>query len=275
MLNKFYRNFYRPENCVLVYAGPPGKNTQRCVEKAFSGKWNHPVPRTSLEKYIPNKDVLKKCVPSKKLQKIMSAACKGDPQKNLTFIKNSDAIKSYVLITFRCKKNDEWWGMDSKKKYAATMLSCILGGYSTARLMKEIREKRGVVYGVYSDLDLHTDKGSLVINTNTEHKNLYMVLGLIFKEIMDIVSGGISGKELKNSKKYYAGNMMLALEDIQASVDNAGSVVLHQNKKPDFKKELEKYKSVTLGEVHSLAKELFTMDNMEIIIISNKKYGLC
>ena len=46
--------------------------------------------------------------------------------------------------------------------YLARAATAILGGYSSARLFTEVREKRGLCYTVYASYDSHKDRGAVI-----------------------------------------------------------------------------------------------------------------
>ncbi len=51
----------------------------------------------------------------------------------------------------------------SQDRYAAHVLCGVLGGGMSSRLFQKIREKRGLVYSIYSSLNLYRDAGTLLV----------------------------------------------------------------------------------------------------------------
>jgi zinc protease len=95
---------------------------------------------------------------------------------------------------------------------AAYVVNHILGGGSSSRLYKEVREKRGLAYSVYESL-LWMDRSALFIgNTGTRADRAGETVDAIEKEIRRIAEEGPTQKELDEAKSYIKGSQMLALD---------------------------------------------------------------
>jgi zinc protease len=95
---------------------------------------------------------------------------------------------------------------------AAYVVNHILGGGSSSRLYKEVREKRGLAYSVYESL-LWMDRSALFIgNTGTRADRAGETVDAIEKEIRRMAEEGPTQKELGEAKSYLKGSQMLALD---------------------------------------------------------------
>nr|WP_082650149.1 pitrilysin family protein [Bradyrhizobium lablabi] len=95
---------------------------------------------------------------------------------------------------------------------AAYVVNHILGGGSSSRLYKEVREKRGLAYSVYESL-LWMDRSALFIgNTGTRADRAGETVDAIENEIRRIAEEGPTQKELDEAKSYLKGSQMLALD---------------------------------------------------------------
>lgn len=90
--------------------------------------------------------------------------------------------------------------------FAATLLNQILGGGSfESRLMTEVREKRGLTYGVYSYLaprDLAESYGGRVASANDR---IGEAISVIRDEWGKASENGVTAEELQNAKTYMTG----------------------------------------------------------------------
>jgi len=102
------------------------------------------------------------------------------------------------------------------KRFAGALLNAILGGNMSSRLFQEIREKRGLVYSVYSFLSTYLDAGLLGIYAATEPRNLNRVLKTIQNEIVKLCRGELSDTEVAEAKEHLIGGIYLSSE----SADN-------------------------------------------------------
>jgi zinc protease len=113
----------------------------------------------------------------------------------------------------------------------AYIVNHILGGGSfSSRLYREVREKRGLAYSVYSYL-LPLDHAALFMGaTQTRADRTQETVGLIEAEIRRLAEEGPSAEELEKSKSYLRGSYALnfdtstkiASQLVQLQIDNLG-----------------------------------------------------
>jgi zinc protease len=104
------------------------------------------------------------------------------------------------------KRDDPDW-------YAAYVLNEILGGGNfRGRLMKEIREKRGLAYGVSTQLMPYRHAGLIIGSVATENSRVAASIELIRAEWQRMRDEGPSETELTAAKAYLAGSFPLSLD---------------------------------------------------------------
>jgi zinc protease len=95
---------------------------------------------------------------------------------------------------------------------AAYVVNHILGGGSSSRLYREVREKRGLAYSVYESL-LWMDHSALFVgNTATRADRAGETVDAINKEVRRLAEDGPTQQELDEAKSYLKGSQMLALD---------------------------------------------------------------
>jgi zinc protease len=95
---------------------------------------------------------------------------------------------------------------------AGYVVNHILGGGSSSRLYREVREKRGLAYSV-SDSLLWMDHSALSIgSTGTRGARAADAVDAINKEVRRMAEDGPTQKELDEAKSYLKGSQMLALD---------------------------------------------------------------
>jgi zinc protease len=82
------------------------------------------------------------------------------------------------------------------------------GGFGT-RLMEEVREKRGLTYGVYSGFSAMQARGPFMINLQTRAELSEGTLQLVQQILRDYLRDGPSQKELDDAKREMAGSFPL------------------------------------------------------------------
>ncbi len=104
------------------------------------------------------------------------------------------------------------FGRNDPDYYALQVLNYIFGGGGFgSRLMDEVREKRGLTYGIYSGLGdyFHTDTVS--ISTSTKNESVGDVLKITRAEMEKLRTTPVTDKELSDAKSYITGSMPLSL----------------------------------------------------------------
>ena len=93
------------------------------------------------------------------------------------------------------------------------LLNHMLGGSAfSSRLYKEIREKRGLTYGVYTDLATLDHAGAFVGTMSTKNASAGEALQLVHSEIDRFVKDGPSDDELAQAKTFLIGSYPLRFD---------------------------------------------------------------
>lgn len=92
---------------------------------------------------------------------------------------------------------------------AIILLNHILGGYFGSRLMKNIREEKGLTYGIHSAINPLKHEAYFVIGTDVNKENRALAISEIEKEIQNLVEQPISLNELELGKNHLLGSLQL------------------------------------------------------------------
>jgi len=95
---------------------------------------------------------------------------------------------------------------------AGYVVNHILGGGSSSRLYREVREKRGLAYSVYESLSWMDHSAVFVGNTGTRADRAGETVDAITGEIRRMAEDGPTQQELDEAKSYLKGSQMLALD---------------------------------------------------------------
>jgi zinc protease len=97
--------------------------------------------------------------------------------------------------------------------YAGWVMNNALGQYALGgRLGESIRERQGMAYYVYSTLDASLAAGPLTVRAGVAAENVERTLESINRELHAVVDGGLTAKELEESKRYLVGSIPRQLE---------------------------------------------------------------
>jgi predicted Zn-dependent peptidase len=151
-----------------------------------------------------------------------------------------------------------------KDRYAAYVLNSVLGGSVSSRLFREIREKRGLAYSVYSCLSGYSDGGTITIYAGTRAGEVERVVDLIRREIRRLAAHGIERAELKRTKDQMKGSLMLSLESSHSRMNKLAKDELMAGGHTSLEEMLAEIDAITGDQVLRLAQELFTVETMAI-----------
>ena len=142
--------------------------------------------------------------------------------------------------------------------FAGTVLNHILGGSAfTSRLFMEVREKRGLAYGVSSSLMPLRQSGFLIGGTSTRNDRVAESMTVIREEIAKLAAEGPSEHEVEEAKRYIIGSYPLRFDTSpKIAAELLGLAVVGYG--PEFLAERNRrFAEVTLADVRRVASRLF------------------
>ncbi len=93
-------------------------------------------------------------------------------------------------------------------------VNTLLGGFFGSRLMQNIREKEGLTYNIYSDLEPMKHDAYFMIGTEIKTDNIDKVIKMIYHEIQQLEQDIISDQELRMVRNYIKGYLLSSLDGV-------------------------------------------------------------
>ena len=93
-----------------------------------------------------------------------------------------------------------------ERRYGTYVLSTILGGGMSSRLFQNVREKHGLAYSVFSELNLYRDSGCLAVYAGTSPENLKKVILMVVDEFRQMCTEEVPAEELRRAKDHLKGS---------------------------------------------------------------------
>ncbi|WP_404926503.1 M16 family metallopeptidase [Mesorhizobium sp. ORM16] len=152
-------------------------------------------------------------------------------------------------------------GRSDPEFYAVQLINDILGAPFTSRLFREVREKRGLAYGVSSRLESHQHSNTLVVATSTRADRATETLDLIRQVIKDLVDTGPTAAELDASKKHLIG--AYAIQNLGSSRSISATLLALQLDKLGIdcvQRRPALIQQVTIDQVRAAAKKLLSAE---------------
>ncbi len=153
---------------------------------------------------------------------------------------------------------------------AAQVMNFILGssGFGS-RLTEEIREKRGLTYGIYSSFLDMTYFDGLTVSTSTENKNTAEILSLVKAEWGKMKTAPITAEELADAKSYLIGSLPLGLTSTDDIAGLMLSLQIDGMPRDYLEQREERINNTTPEQVQRVAGELLDARKMITVLTGN------
>ena len=140
----------------------------------------------------------------------------------------------------------------------ASVLNHILGGSAfTSRLFQEVREKRGLAYGVSSSLMPLRESAMLVGGTATRNDRAALALQVIREEMQKLAEDGPTEHEVEEAKRYIVGSYPLRFDTSPKIAGELLNLALRGDGPNFLARRNGLFAAVTLDDVRRVARRLF------------------
>lgn len=150
------------------------------------------------------------------------------------------------------------------------LLNLALGGFFGSRLMKNIREDKGLTYGIYSALESYWNAGAFYIEVEVNHPKREIALAEISKELSILCTEAINEDELRLVKNYMLGSFLRGLDGPFALVDRHKMILDYGFTYQYYQNFVEDIKSATASELQHLATQYFAPEGLTTVVVGNK-----
>ena len=235
----FHAQSYIPAGTHIIISGQPGKDIKGLLNQHFGQDW-------SSHKGLPDR----KPEAQTKL-------------KSSIFVPKADAVQSAIKIgrPLFTKEHPDF--------HAIQILNAVLGGYFGSRLMTNIREEKGLTYGISSFIMTYKHDGFLVIGTDVKAENRELAVKEIFNEFKKLREEVISNEELELVRNFLIGDMIRNFDGPFATSDNYRGLI-DQGLTPDyFNAFFNVLLKVTAEELNELAKKYLREEDF-ITVVAGK-----
>jgi predicted Zn-dependent peptidase len=156
-----------------------------------------------------------------------------------------------------------------ERRYALALLNTILGGGMSSRLFQNIREKQGLAYAVFSEVNPYSDAGLLSVYAGTALQTTEKVFGLIAQEFRNLKSELVSEEEMRRAKDHLKGSLMLSLESTGARMSNLARQEMYFGRFFTMDEILASIEVVTREALLEIANEMFRTELAAATIVGN------
>ncbi|OPJ58495.1 M16 family metallopeptidase [Clostridium oryzae] len=240
-IEDFYKKFYVPNNCCITIVSSLEHNQVISIIDKYFAKWQQENLQPIFILNEKNKHVLK-----------------------VNYRSNIEQSTITYLYTFYDLKKEE--------ELALKILNHRLGESTNSILFRELREKRGLAYDVYTHLDISDNVRTLYIFTAVKDKNV--------EDSIKIIDAAI--RDLKINRQGIDEEIMLLMKkvlktEIEAMMENSedfGEYVLQQCLENEdiysFEKDLEAMDKITVEQIYDVAVKVLEKPSVHILKQKNR-----
>ncbi len=161
------------------------------------------------------------------------------------------------------------YSISHDRRYVTYVLNTLLGGGMSSRLFQNIREKQGLVYSIFSELNPFRDAGMLSVYAGTSRESASKVVRAIVNEFRQLKEVPISEEELKRAKDQLKGSLMLSLESSTARMSNLARQEMYYDHFISMDEIINRIQAVTVEDLLRSANELFQPELIAVTILGN------
>lgn len=231
----FTRRFYQPDNMVFFVQGQYDfKKIIRLVEKYVS---DIPAVKVGNQRIVPPLYVPERLVVPK------------------------DTHQAHVMIGSR------GYNAYDDRRTALYLLNNILGGPGmNSRLNVSLRERRGLVYNVESNLTSYTDTGAFCIYFGTDIEDMDTCMKLTYKELKRMRDVKMTSSQLAAAKKQMIGQIGVASDNFENNALGMAKTFLHYHKYESSELVFKRIEELTSEQLLEVANEMFAEEYLSTLI---------
>ncbi|MAF90793.1 MAG: hypothetical protein CL674_05915 [Bdellovibrionaceae bacterium] len=236
-----YKKLLTPKDAVLTVVGRYSSDFQQKIIKEFSA-WKAEEPTAP---------VLPSIEPAKHLQiRLHTKESLKQTQVRFVDLGPKRDIKDYLAIR---------------------IANTILGGNFAARLMQEVRVKRGLTYGIYSGFDHNLENGSFQIRSFTRNDKVGELVTSTLNVFKEFVENGLTEEELRKGKNVLLSNYPNAIETKAKLAGNLAGLRFYGISDDYLYDFVDNVESISLSEVNKAIKKYMHPDHLKILVLGPSK----
>jgi predicted Zn-dependent peptidase len=149
-------------------------------------------------------------------------------------------------------------------RYAASLLSSVVGGGTSSRLWQRVREERGLAYSVGAVGSHYTDAGLFQIYAGTSPEQLDEVLDISLQEMRRVLREAVGEDELRLVKDQAVSSILLGLESTSARAGTLARQEIVHGRRITPEQVIARIEAVTPEDLLRVASENFRTEALAL-----------
>ena len=182
------------------------------------------------------------------------------PKGKYEFVAN-DSDHYQVAMGFQA------YGSSHPDRAAVSMLSAVLGSGTSSRLFQDVREKKALVYSIFTSVSQNSDASSLATYMSCTKENVAEAMETTSKVIGKFLSEGLEKGELDRAKRLVKGANVRAMESTDNRLYRLGVNHMLNGSIETLEQRLERIDAVTEDDVMRVAEDILVSDRMNTVVL--------
>ena len=157
--------------------------------------------------------------------------------------------------------------LTDRRRFAASILNNVLGGGMSSRLFQNIRERLGLAYAIFSEMNSYRDAGMLSVYAGTSLETAEQLIDCVLEEFKQLKSHPLDSEELRRAKDHLKGATLLALEGTGSRMNSLARYHIYFGRHFTAQELIDMLESVTAEEVQQIAKELLQPERLAVSVV--------
>jgi len=154
-----------------------------------------------------------------------------------------------------------------KYRFEAFIVNALLGGGMTSKLYQQVREKKGLAYSIYSQLNTFMDTGLLTIYGACEPKNMRAMMRTIRQQVLALKKNGVRASDIEIFKTQVKGSLLLGSDDIENRMNSIAVNELVFGQYRSVESITEEIDAVSAKSVNAFMQDYFHPQKMGIMLL--------
>lgn len=154
-------------------------------------------------------------------------------------------------------------------RFGCYVLNTVLGGGMSSRLFQNIRERQGLAYAVFSELNPYSDTGCLSVYAGTSIESARRVIDSVMNEFRDLKENVVPAEELRRAKDHLKGSLMLSLESTSSRMSNLARQQMYFSRFFTLDELVESVEQVNAADVQRIARTFFDAKHVALTVLGS------
>jgi predicted Zn-dependent peptidase len=143
------------------------------------------------------------------------------------------------------------------RRYAVSILNNLLGGGMSSRLFQNIRERQGLAYAVFSEINTYKDAGVFSVYGATALEKTPKLVKSVIAEFHELTDNLVTNEELQRAKDHIKGALLMSLESTSARMSQMARQYLYYGRFLTADEMIAQLNAVTREDVREVARAFF------------------